>query len=479
MTGDEEFMDGAKYDGQEESVELYDDEGLYEEEDQGQDSAAFAEDSNEVTDDLYDAYAPIVDNGEAEVVADGLSEEGVDESIALRDDPDIDGRFAGDEPTGRHVYRRPNPCHPVEETMGEEDAWGFRRPILCSDSEGEEEVLPPVCRTRCDSIDLCDVDPEYGMVMDFLTVGDFRADDGELCHEEDGSIVIDSKPFTTWTEPNPNSYLDHFKYVLLSQKDYEVPLGGSLEVEFKAKAKVCGLENAPFPPQIVVDNDYRLGNGDLCVVDFENGLIFGFLLTNDRIYARYQRFAFPESATAPNTALFTYVVPVGERTEDKVSRMKVLLDGDQRQVTYFVDGVDVFHISRPAVRLNDKRLEVSDFGGLNDDVQFPSAVKIIIGTSTLLDYYPAPKNVECSRPDVPNGQCGLPELAIGLVRTGEVGLLPEALNPESGLLANYYDPEGTCGDKHIWGQGVQLRIDSIKIAKKVCEAQCDHEEERD
>ena len=383
-------------------------------------------------------------------------------------------------------YRRPGPLGRNRSEEPQEDV-EFRHRSQQNDSEGgleprrhnsrrhgshynEEEFCPHIpseCELQSTKVDLCMIDPQRNETMHFLSFGGVTANDGESWYcDETGTLKIDSSPFHSWVPPSDPEFLDHMKYIMVSNDHYDIPGIGQLSVEYKAKVHVKGIEEQPFPPEMLAEsNDVRLGNACLSTVSLETGFIIGFLVTNDRIYAHYQRLTVAQEYVNQYAA-FCMVIPLAERCKDDCNSLRVVFDGRIKQVSFLVDGVRKYWIDHLGF-IQDRRLVVLDQGG-EEELMWPKNIQLLFGSATLLDYYPVATNPACRNPYEADAVCGFSPVHIALVRTGDDALSLYDPYSYGTQPANYYDPMGEKECKHIWGQGCNIDIKSIKVDHLVC-----------
>ncbi|MFI6625577.1 DUF6081 family protein [Streptomyces sp. NPDC050528] len=91
----------------------------------------------------------------------------------------------------------------------------------------------------------------------------------------------------------------------------------------------------------------RAGMGGMLCVDFGSGLVLDFLLTNDRVWALYERLGRP--GTGHGT--FTYEIPVAERSPDRRHRCAVRVDRARGTAVWSLDGEEVLAVPNLGHRL--------------------------------------------------------------------------------------------------------------------------------
>lgn len=291
-----------------------------------------------------------------------------------------------------------------------------------------------------------------------FTYHDFVADDGTVEPGTSG-LTINSNPFTSFYQPGPVPELDHYKYVLLSNSAYTWQTSEYiLEVEFKdatAKVSHTKVKDSPFCRDVATDNDYRFGSGLFSVYSPETGLIFGFLVTNDRVYGYYDRLPFQREQLG-NYAAFTYVFPLKHTKCKKTHDLKIGLDQKYETVTYWIDGHRKMRFGNIGMQWHHFFM-VGDMGG-NQVPTFPQSIQIQFGTYALLDMYPACKD---------NNDCKFPEERMALVNSADV-YAPKRYNPICGppAPAVYWEPIGISPRMHLWDQGVVLKVGAIIISTR-------------
>jgi pyridoxamine 5'-phosphate oxidase family protein len=95
--------------------------------------------------------------------------------------------------------------------------------------------------------------------------------------------------------------------------------------------------------------DLRLGAAVLICVDGESGIVFDFIITDGRLFAVYERLAFPGTAYAA----FSYVVPVADRDPGDVHELTVRYDAADGVARWLVEGAEVLSVDRIGLRVLD------------------------------------------------------------------------------------------------------------------------------
>lgn len=313
--------------------------------------------------------------------------------------------------------------------------------------------------TSRQSIPLAAVDPTKDQVMSYFAFGDFTADDGTVTYSKKG-LKLNANPFTMWRGPGAAAELDHPKLVILSNQAYPVPQSGKLVVSGKINVKVFNNKvcQSPYPNCVAQEEDLRFGAAGFTAIDLANSINFGYLVTNDRIFAFYERLPFSRPFLG-NYAAFIYVVPVAHRKKEDFNEVAVIFDSVEKTVSFKVEDCLKLTIGNIGARPENRDLLLADLGG--DDVSlFPGSIQVLLGTFTTLDFYPACKDLD---------NCQYPCARMALTTSANEEAYPR-YNPLLGApyACQYFDQEGTTELAHIWGQGVTETIEWIKIKSYDC-----------
>jgi hypothetical protein len=200
-------------------------------------------------------------------------------------------------------------------------------------------------------------------------------------------------------------------------------------------------------------DDLRLSGVAFNAIDFETFLVADFFVTNERIYALYERLPFgrPSSGGSLNEyASFTYTVPVATRSVGDQHQLKIAYDRSRGIVRWLISGKEVMRVDRLGYRI-DRRHMVLDHGGTETLVQ-PRQLACGLGMFTLLD---------ASRP----GQSGPAQMADGLARLSSApnfyfhtGLGQP--NPQT-----FADP-ASLPSSRLFGQGAELNARNLVVSSR-------------
>ncbi len=308
----------------------------------------------------------------------------------------------------------------------------------------------------------------------FQPTANYTADDGVFSFDCHGGYV-NSGVFTHWVRPNPITQLDHYKFFIYADAAAEIPKNGDLVIEFDGSGETYNGDQNPFPKEITQLNDLRFAHAGFSTIDFEKGFAFDWLLTNDRVYvlyARYPLFWDSDVITPPNYATFTFAIPVKMRKPCDTHNMKTVFHGANKQVSYRLDGREVFRITKVGYLLDRQYMLIDQAG--QEGPEFPERVSYGFGTFSMVDAYPA-----CKRSDS-CCDCKFPTVRQALTRTGDTAWLPEynpllGKNPAIGPLANAAvfwqansNPALAIESDFIWGQGATLSISKLVVYQDLC-----------
>ena len=315
------------------------------------------------------------------------------------------------------------------------------------------------------------------------SINGWLADDGQLEASPTGGI-LNSKVFTKTAGKTSNIINDNFKYLLTNSVPAELPTRGSLYMQIAMGSKSFKVANSPYPTAVVQDNDYRLASSGFLAIDPTLNLVFGFLLTNDRIYGLYQRWRTDPSDPAAD---FMYVKPLREREPMELHHLAIIFDATTRTVLYRISDDTVMRITHVGMAFEAQYL-VSDLGG-TFTLMWPTSIVYGFGTLTFLNTYPACKTVpplstsdsssSSSTSSSPSSgpslappvltsspawkTCGYPELRLALINNGD-DAAPMQYNPILGppVLAQFFDATSTASNR-LWGQGTVVKLQFMMV----------------
>lgn len=293
-----------------------------------------------------------------------------------------------------------------------------------------------------------------------FSAGSFVADDGIASTSSGGLWVSASgqNPFThapaftktmSW-EDGPLSAFDHVKWLVImnhfssrGQVGFDAVPGRELVCQATVSGRIFGASAHPFGPAVLAPNaDPRLAAVATSAFDPETFVIFNFLLTNNMIYAFYERAPFARTAT-DDYASFIYAVPVAARWVFQEHDLQIAFDKAGGKVRWLIDGIEVFRVSTIGSRIN-RAFMLLDRGGANRVIS-PAQLDCGMGMFTFLDGY-GPLNRALTQIDEDEGTYFHPLL-------GE----PHPVK--------FLDPNGLEGSR-LFGQGAEMHVDSYVVQSR-------------
>lgn len=184
--------------------------------------------------------------------------------------------------------------------------------------------------------------------------------------------------------------VDHVKWLVFMNHaastgvpGFDAVEGQELRCEATMSGRTFGTAAHPFGGAVSnARDDTRLATVAMNAVDFETFMVFDFLLTNEHVYALYERLPFGRTE-ANNYASFTFQKPVARRTPSENHNLKVAYDRAAGTVRWLIDEKEVFRVDRIG-RLIDRQYMLLDRGG-DEEVVSPRQLNCGMGTFTLLD----------------------------------------------------------------------------------------------
>ena len=288
-----------------------------------------------------------------------------------------------------------------------------------------------------------------------FSAGPYVGDDGVVTTGRRGLRVVSSGTNQRTGEPAfvrtigqehengglPGS-LDHVKWLVYMNHQssagfpgFDAVRGQELSCETWAGGRTFGTRFHPFGEAVIdPEDDLRLASVAQNLIDFETFMVFDFFMTNQRIYAFYERLPFGRSAT-DNYAAFSYMVPVAENRPGQLRHLRIAYDRARGTVRWLLDEREVFRVDRIGHRI-DREFMTLDHGG-DEEVVSPRQLDCGMGQFSLLDAH------------LPSGT-GLVRLsdAPGFYFDPEVGPpAPERFVDDRSLLSN-----------RLFGQGAELLV---------------------
>lgn len=182
------------------------------------------------------------------------------------------------------------------------------------------------------------------------------------------------------------------KFLLMVKE--EIPISSTLtSLEMTASSSQIFKPGAEFPREFRnrlrnIHSDYRLCSGGPIAYDPNTGLEFGFLMTNQAVYAVYGRKAWLSEAPSRDTsfvsARFAAAVKVQEKSDEPFFKFRMVYDKNRNTMSYYIDDISVLIIRNLGHRLHEK-YSTLDYGGESETLK-PEFFKFGFGHFTFLDH---------------------------------------------------------------------------------------------
>lgn len=234
--------------------------------------------------------------------------------------------------------------------------------------------------------------------------GSYVADDGIVTTSENGLSVRsrgvnphsgDPAFIRTLGQEGSNGsplpgLLDHVKWLVYANhqastgyQGFDAKLGGELSCETWMSGRTYGTAGHPFGALVPhPDDDLRLASVVVSAFDPETNLVLDFFLTNETIYAFYERLPGVRE-TLGNYAAFSSMIPVASRSPEARHHLRIAYDRSAGSARWLVDGKQVYRVDRLGMR-PDRRYLTLDHGGVETLVQ-PRQLSFGMGMLSLLD----------------------------------------------------------------------------------------------
>lgn len=294
-----------------------------------------------------------------------------------------------------------------------------------------------------------------------FSAGWFLGDDGIVRTSDQGLDVVSpgvnpktgEPAFTKTVAPDSQSGIpggiDHVKWLVYMNHTassgwpgFDAVPGQALSCEAWVGGTVYGADQNPFGTVVEDPNsDLRLGSFAINSIDFETFMVFDFFVTNEKIYAFYERLPFGRDRLG-NYAAFSHMIPVADNAPGQVHHVKTSYDRAAGTVTWYLDEKQVFQVDKIGYRLK-RSLITLDHGGVEESVS-PRQLDCGMGTFTLLDAY---------RPS-----------DLGLVKlSDDIGYYdPDVGEPTP---EPFFDPESNVQNR-LWGQGAEMKVKRYVISSR-------------
>jgi len=255
-------------------------------------------------------------------------------------------------------------------------------------------------------------------------------------------------------EDETNSYLlDRFKLLIVLNADFTIPECGELYAAACISGKTHGTENHPFGDAVINHmSDLRLAYCCFSMIDFELGLHIAFALTNDSIYALYERLPVDiedgkEDGKGPASFAFAHLIGRRNHKNPLADFADFGLAIDKRKgAKWYVDGVLKYSISRLG-HLSDPSDALYQFSGEPTSIM-PQCAHIGFGLCTMLDAVQ------------PNNAGDKVAAGTGLVKLTEF----EYQHPwYADRTVEFKNSDNTDRHAKLFGQGASMKIKNVRV----------------
>jgi hypothetical protein len=306
----------------------------------------------------------------------------------------------------------------------------------------------------------------------YFATGPFVGDDGIASTAPAGGLTVRArgthpttgKPAFTRTlgqegaADNPAGLpggVDHVKWLAYMNHlassgfpGFDAVEGRELAIQAGFSGESFGTAGHPFRAAVSNPNDdLRLAAAAMNTIDFDTFMVFDLFVTNQRIYAFYERLPFGRNQNGyGNYAAFSYMIPVATRRPGEWHDLKIAYDRSAGTVRWLVNQREVFRVSKIGRRIDPQYLTL-DHGGEEADVA-PKQLDGGMGLFTLLDGF-RPSNQALVRLSS----------ARGFYRNVGTG---QPADPGTG----YFLDETSAPGSRLFGQGAELRVRAVAVSSR-------------
>jgi hypothetical protein len=242
--------------------------------------------------------------------------------------------------------------------------------------------------------------------------------------------------------------VDHVKWLVYANRfsshgypGFDATTNRQVGCEAYVGGQTYGTNGHPFGSAVRdANDDLRLAAFAMNVIDVETFMVFDIFMTNEGIYAFYERLPFGRGPGLGNYAAFSFAKRVADNSPGEQHKLGVSYDKRSNTVVWTVDGREVQRVSRVGL-LIDRQNMVLDHGGTPTEVSL-NQLNCGMGTFTLLDANAV-------------GRGGLAKLstAPGFYYNPATG----EPNPET-----FTDPASADGSR-LFGQGAELNVKKYNL----------------
>lgn len=178
-----------------------------------------------------------------------------------------------------------------------------------------------------------------------------------------------------------------YESILSAQQTFPINIPTVIQA---AAGSVIGVNN--------INSDIRLAAAGLNIIDPETLLVFDFLISNEDIYAVYERLPFQRTewgGSGPNYISFTNVIPVAKRNVtdpgNDFAKLAIGYNYKENYVRWLVNDIEVFKINRLGYPIDRKYriLENNAVGQISAPARLlrPKQLQFGFGTFSFMDMY--------------------------------------------------------------------------------------------
>lgn len=344
-------------------------------------------------------------------------------------------------------------------------------------------------------VDLANYAVGPGQEFYYFSTGFNDGDDGVATYNStEGYLEINSSTFTKlWTPgyPDPIGGLDHVKYLVYQTTPFDLPDDGS-EIVYSVTA--AGQINPGTVPASIADgvtnagDDIRLAGCAINCIDYETWMVYDFFLSNETIYAFYERLPFGKPSfggSGPDYHAYSHAIPIAKRNKEdplnQYNELSIAINRKNSIVRWLVDGEEKFRIKDIGLPI-EREYRILDHDGPSLPAE-PEFANFGFGTFTLLDmnnpvYSTLPSAYatqaiqggtgdDAIAPNKPLVQLGLDPQYIDPQRTDALTGNDLAVGDEpriNGGTFSFLSPI-PAPDARLFGNGAILRIKSITVKR--------------
>jgi hypothetical protein len=314
----------------------------------------------------------------------------------------------------------------------------------------------------------------------YFAGGGFVGNDGITTTGPDGLTVVPKgvnpntgKPAFTLTvgqnSPLPGTF-DHVKWLVyanhfaqepdpqnpqnqITVPGFAAPDSGEVVCQATVSGQTFGTADNPFHQYVQDPNDdLRLAAVALPNIDFATYSVFDTWVTNQHIWAFYERLPFDRQnlgGSFPNdTAAYSSAVPIYKRSLHESDTVDFAYNKSTGTARWLINGVERWRVNVPIGTHPSPDATLIDHGGI-DKVQLPNGIDCGMGMFTLLDGYG------------PHGK--------GLVRLNSPLLpaqyyVPGTVTQPGGTgTAEQFVDDNSLPQDRLWGQGAELHVSNFSV----------------